>query len=282
MSTLVAAFGDLEGAEIPGAVLAIVALGAAIAGLGYLMLSIGVPATAGLMAFGGAMLMIGAGAFVAALGVSKLVASFAGMDAGSILAIGESLLGVSLATLALTAAITVLALNPWSGRGIRKLGKMLEEVREQIDLLDAKKVESFATVLSSLAQLATMSLAGTGVPAFISEIVEALDEIPNDTTKMVNLSTTADSLTNLMRVSATVEEAQLANIKMIIEGVSNPEGNENVGKLVNTLSSMFGAQDGEQGSAARKIVIELDGNKLGEFIDKRENAKARRYAHFTR
>ena len=109
-----------------------------------------------------------------------------------------------------------------------------------------------------------------------------MDEIPDDTTKMVNLSTTADSLTNLMRVSATVEEAQLANIKMIIEGVSKSEGNENVGKLVNTLSSMFGAQDGEQGSAARKIVIELDGNKLGEFIDKRENAKARRFAHFTR
>jgi hypothetical protein len=214
---------------------------------------------------------------------------FKDMDAGHIsataaaflsLAFAIGVLSISIGVLGALGSVAFVGLGILTAAGII-LAATVSSIVAGVNELNEAKVSSFATVLSSLAQLATMSLAGTGVPAFISEIVEALDEIPNDTTKMVNLSTTADSLTNLMRVSATVEEAQLANIKMIIEGVSNSEGNENVGKLTSTLASMLGTLSGGRDSETRKIVIELDGNKLGEYIDRRENAKARKWARFT-
>ena len=284
MSFLVEQFKDMNAGEIIGMSVAIGVFAVAVVGLGSAVALAAAPLLMGapaLLAFGIAVALIGSVIGPAAAGIAIFAPNLKDMNAGEIRATAGAILSLAVATGVITVAMSAIALNPFIGRGIRKLGKMLKKVGNQINLLDTEKVQSFAAALSSMAQLATVSLAGTGVPAFISEIVEALDEIPNDTTKMVNLSTTADSLTALMKVSATVEEAQLANIKMIIEGVSKSEGNENVGKLVNTLSSMFGAKDGEQGSAARKIVIELDGNKLGEFIDKRENEKARRYAHFT-
>jgi len=293
MSFLVAQFKDMDAGEIIGISFAIGIFAAVIVGLGFALAKAAVPLTIAapaLWAFAGAVALVGAGIGLAAAGMGYFVSQLKEMNADEIgataaaigaLAAAIGILSVSLVMLGSLGPVAGLGLGILTAAGII-LAATVSSIVAGVNELNEAKVSSFATVLSSMAQLATMSLAGTGVPAFISEIVEALDEIPNDTTKMVNLSTTADSLTNLMRVSATVEEAQLANIKMIIEGVSKSEGNENVGKLVNTLSSIFGAQDGEQGSAARKIVIELDGNKLGEFIDKRENAKARRYAHFTR
>ena len=269
MSTLVAAFGDLEGAEIGAAVGAIALLGLTIVGLGYIMATAGAPAIAGFSAFGVAMLMVGAGAYVAALGVSKLVASFAGMDAGNILAIGESLLKMSLGALALAAAVAVLTL-PFSGRGIRKLGKMFEKVREQIDLLDVEKVSSFATVLSSMAQLASMSLTDTGVPEYIAAIGKALDELPESTEKTVAFKATADSLANLMQIASAVDAEQVARIETIIGAVSNAEGAESTNQLVAAISRLVNERANNQGTTN---VIELDGKVLARWLDHYDTAR---------
>jgi hypothetical protein len=269
MSTLVAAFGDLNGGQIAGAVLAIGLLGAAIVGLGYLMATAGAPAIAGFSAFGVAMLAVGAGTFVAALGVSKLVASFAGMDAGNILAIGESLLKMSLGALALAAAVAVLTI-PGAGFGIRKLGKMFRKVREQIDLLNVEKVSSFATVLSSMAQLASMSLTDTGVPEYIAAIGKALDELPESTEKTVAFKATADSLANLMRIASTVEAEQVARIETIIGAVSNAEGAESTNQLVAAISRLVNERANNEGTTN---VIELDGRVLAKWLDRYDTAR---------
>jgi hypothetical protein len=271
MSTLVAAFNGLNGAQIVGAVAAIVLLGLTIAGLGYIMATAGAPAIAGFLAFGVAMLMVGAGAYVAALGMSKLVATFAGMDAGNILAIGESLLKVSLGALALAAAVAVLAI-PGSGFGIRKLGKMFEKVREQIDLLDVEKVSSFATVLSSMAQLASMSLTDTGVPEYIAAIGKALDELPESTEKTVAFRTTADSLANLMQIASAVEAEQVARIETIIGAVSNAEGAESTNQLVAAISRLLNRQANNEGTTN---TIELDGRVLARWIDRHDTTRFR-------
>jgi hypothetical protein len=269
MSTLVAAFGDLNGGQITGAVIAIGLLGLTIGGLGYLMATAGAAAIAGFTAFGFAMLAVGAGTFVAALGVSKLVASFAGMDAGNILAIGESLLKMSLGALALAAAVAVLAI-PGAGFGIRKLGKMFEKVREQIDLLDVEKVSSFATVLSSMAQLASMSLTDTGVPEYIAAIGQALDELPDSTEKTVAFRTTADSLASLMQIASTVKAEQVARIETIIGAVSNAEGAESTNQLVAAISRLVNERANNEGTTN---VIELDGKVLARWLDHYDTAR---------
>jgi hypothetical protein len=128
-----------------------------------------------------------------------------------------------------------------------------------------------------------MPLTDTGVPEYIAAIGKALDELPDETDKTIAFRATTDSLANLMQIASAVDAEQVARIETIISAVSNSEGNERIEKVSNTLSSIlsnvFDNKNSDGGS--RKIVIELDGKKLGEYIDKRENAKARRYAQFT-
>jgi hypothetical protein len=72
-----------------------------------------------------------------------------------------------------------------------------------------------------------------------------------------------------MNATAAIEEAKLENIRMIIEGVSNSEGNENVGRLADAINSLTRQQGGD----GQPNVIELDGRVLARWMDRREARK---------
>ena len=254
------------------------------------------PAIPAVLAFAGAVALVGAGVGFAAAGFALLVMQFKEMSAEEILATSAAILAVGVSVAALAGALYLMG-NPLALAGLGVLfaatgvlamiGLVLSTtvggIIGSVNELDETKASSFAAVLSSLAQLALMSLTDTGVPEYIAAIGKALDELPDETDKAIAFRTTTDSLANLMQIASTVEAEQVARIETIIGAVSNSEGNERIEKVSNTLSSIlsnvFDNKNSDGGS--RKIVIELDGKKLGEYIDKRENAKARRYAQFT-
>lgn len=294
MSFLVAQFKEMDAGQIIGISIAIGIFAAVIVGLGFAVAKAAVPLTIAapaLLAFAGAVALVGAGIGLAAAGMGYFVSQLKEMNADEINAIAGAILSLSSAIGVLTLSIAALgALGPVALVGLGILaaaGLVLADITSRIitsiDELNETKVSSFAAVLSSLAQLASMSLTDTGVPEYIAAIGKALDELPESTEKTVAFRTTADSLANLMQIASAVDAEQVARIETIIGAVSNSEGNERIEKVSNTLSSIlsnvFDNKNSDGGS--RKIVIELDGKKLGEYIDKRENAKARRYAQFT-
>ena len=233
-------------------------------------------AAAGVGAFAGAVLAIGAAVGIAAVGMSFLVMQFKDMNAGEILASSVAMLSFAASAIALGGALFFLgSIGPLAVTGALILSATVGGIVLAINSVNETKVQSFASALSSLMDLARTSLTGTGVAGFIREINSALNELPDDTTKMVAFKTTADSLANLVRVSATVEEAQIENIKMIIDGISNSSGNENVGRLADAITSLYRGQQNSQGPP---IVIELDGRTLGRWIDRRSSRALTRIA----
>jgi hypothetical protein len=294
MSFLVTQFKEMDAGQITGISVAIGIFAAVIVGLGFAVAKAAIPlaiAVGPLMAFGATMFMIGAGIGVAAAGMGYFVSQLKEMSADEINAIAGAILSLSAAIGVLALSIAALgALGPvaFVGLGILAaaglvLADIVERIADDINRLNEEKISSFATALSSLAQLASMPLTDTGVPEYIAAIGKALDELPDETDKTIAFRATTDSLANLMQIASAVDAEQVARIETIISAVSNSEGNERIEKVSNTLSSIlsnvFDNKNSDGGS--RKIVIELDGKKLGEYIDKRENAKARRYAQFT-
>ena len=245
------------------------------AGLGSIGAAAG-SASVGMGAFALAVLAIGASVALAALGMGFLVMQFKDMDASQILASSVAILSFTAAIVGLGGALTLMgSLAPFAVTGASILAATIGSIVFAINALNETKVQSFASTLSSLMDLAKTSLTGTGVAGFIEEINSALNELPDDTTKMVAFKTTADSLANLVRVSATVEEAQIENIKMIIDGISNSNGNENVGRLADAITSLTQRQ---QSSQSAPVVIELDGRALGKWIDRRSGRAITRIA----
>jgi len=228
---------------------------------------------------------------VAAAGMGYFVSQLKEMSADEINATAAAILSLSAAIGVLALSIAALgALGPvaFVGLGILAaaglvLADIVGRIADDINRLNEEKISSFATTLSSLLQLASMSLTDTGVPEYIAAIGKALDELPEDTEKTVAFKTTADSLANLMQIAQTVEAEQVARIETIISAVSNSEGNERIEKASNTLSSILSNVFDSKNTdvSSRNIVIELDGRKLGEYIDKRENDRARRYIQFS-
>jgi len=248
--------------------------------------SVGKAATAnalGILALGAAFALIGVGVGAAAYGFSFLVEQFKEMSAGEILATSFAFVALAGAIGLLSVSIGVLgALGPVAFVGLGILaaaGLVLADITSRIitsiDGLNETKISSFATVLSSLAELASMSLTGTGIPAFIREIGQALDELPENTEKAVVFKATADSLSNLMQIASSVEAEQLGRIEMIIGAVSNAEGNEATGDLARAINSLVRGQANNEG---RTVVIELDGQKLSRWIDRNDARRVRAIA----
>ena len=274
MSTLVAAFGDLEGDQIGAAATAIGIFSLSIAAIGVALMYFATPIAAalvaigtglaftvpGMLAFGAAALLIGAGIWLAASGVANLVSSFAEMDVDKIDAIGTSMLAFSagMVSLALAAAL--------GG------GRMVKRIVKFINLLDTTKADSFAATLSSLAQLAGADLEGSGVPEYIAAIGKALDELPDSTEKTVAFTATADSLANLMQIASAVDAEQVARIETIIGAVSNAEGAESTNQLVAAISRLLNRQANNEG---RTNVIELDGRVLARWLDRYDTTRFR-------
>jgi len=294
MSFLVQHFKDMDAGKILASSAAIIVFAAAIVGLGFAAAKAAIPLSISakpLMAFGATMFMIGAGIAVAAAGMGYFVSQLKEMSADEINATAAAILSLSAAIGVLALSIAALgALGPvaFVGLGILAaaglvLADIVGRIADDINRLNEEKISSFATTLSSLLQLASMSLTDTGVPEYIAAIGKALDELPEDTEKTVAFKTTADSLANLMQIAQTVEAEQVARIETIISAVSNSEGNERIEKASNTLSSILSNVFDSKNTdvSSRNIVIELDGRKLGEYIDKRENDRARRYIQFS-
>jgi hypothetical protein len=76
LAKLVEAFQHLEGGQIAGAVLALVVVGALFAGMLYILATASLTAVGPMIALGVAFLLIGAGIYLAALGLVKLVGAF--------------------------------------------------------------------------------------------------------------------------------------------------------------------------------------------------------------
>lgn len=224
-------------------------------------------ASIGVGAFALGVLAIGASVFLAAAGLALFVSQFKEMTPQQILETSFALGVFTASIVAMSVAMAGLgALGPVALIGMGVLVASFAGIVLAINALNETKVQSFATALSSIIDLAKSPLQASGVPAFIKEISSALDDLPDNQTKLVNFATTADSLTNLMRVSANVEEAKLENIRMIIEGVSSSEGNENIGRLADAINSLIGNQNAADD---KPIVIELDSRVLGRWVDRR-------------
>lgn len=244
----------------------VVAISALIGGLGSAYLAAKIAGVGIGIAFKTAAASIGATAPAISAGLASIGASAGGAAAG----VGT----FALAALAIGAAIAA----PIAAMGyfVSKIGELVAQGPEAAaSLLTISGAMS--TIGASLAILGNpLSIAGlfalrsvmkTATDS-VGEMGEAINGLPDDQTKFVNLSTTADSLSNLMRVSATVEEAQLENVRMIIDGISNADGNQNVGRLADAISSLV---NGQANTENAPIVIELDGRTLGKWVDRRTN-----------
>lgn len=243
-----------------------VAISALIGGLGSAYLAAKIAGVGIGIAFKTAAASIGATAPAISAGLASIGASAGGAAAG----VGT----FALAALAIGAAIAA----PIAAMGyfVSKIGELVAQGPEAAaSLLTISGAMS--TIGASLAILGNpLSIAGlfalrsvmkTATDS-VGEMGEAINGLPDDQTKFVNLSTTADSLSNLMRVSATVEEAQLENVRMIIDGISSADGNQNVGRLADAISSLV---NGQANTENAPIVIELDGRTLGRWVDRRTN-----------
>jgi hypothetical protein len=214
----------------------------------------------GLLAFGAAALLTGAGVALAARGLAALVSEFHGLDPDTVMAAAGALVAFSAAA-ALMGASRFLG----GGGAVKKLVK-------NINKLETDKVNSFAAAMSSLEGLANVDLAGSGVPGFIRDVGEALNELPDNTEKTVAFQATADSLANLMQIGSSVEAEQLERIKMIIDAVSNAEGAESTNRLAAAINSLVRGQANNEGTTN---TIELDGRVLARWIDKHDTTRFR-------
>jgi hypothetical protein len=295
MSLLVSSFAELNtGGQVWGAVAAIVAFTIGIVKLGLAMISsagpiaaaivaIGTAGTAGavgLLAIGAAAALIGVGILAAAYGFSLLVAEFKEMTPEKILATsvafvalagGIAILALSIAALGALGPVAFVGLGILAAAGL-VLADIVGRIADDINRLNEEKISSFATSLSSLLQLASMSLTGTGIPRFIREVGEALNELPDNTEKTVAFKATADSLANLMQIGSSVEAEQLERIKMIIDAVSNAEGAENTNRLTEAINRLVRGQANNQGTTN---TIELDGRVLARWIDRHDATRFR-------
>jgi hypothetical protein len=238
-----------------------------------------------LLKLGGAIALVGLGVGIAAAGFALLVMQLKDMSAGEILATSVAIFAVGASIAALAGALYLMG-NPLALAGLGVLTGALivlaasgfaaafavGRIANKINGIDTTKISSLAAALSSIVQIASMSLGGTGIPAFIKDVGEALDELPDNTEKTVAFKATADSLANLMQIGSSVEAEQLERIKMIIDAVSNAEGAESTNRLAAAINSLVRGQANNEGTTN---TIELDGRVLARWIDKHDTTRFR-------
>jgi len=214
----------------------------------------------GLGIFAAAALVTGAGVWLLVRGLAALVSEFHGLDPDTIRAAAGALIKFSAATV-------LMGVSRFMG-GSGAVKKLVKNINK----LETDKVNSFAAAMSSLEGLANVDLAGSGVPGFIRDVGEALNELPDSTEKTVAFKATADSLANLMQIGSSVEAEQLERIKMIIDAVSNAEGAESTNRLADAINSLVRGQANNQGTTN---TIELDGRVLARWIDRHDATRFR-------
>ena len=281
LAELVKAFQGLTGPEILGALGALlIVLGAfivIIALLGIIMLAgPGAAAVAGMLALGAAFLMIGAGIAIAALGLSQLVKSFAGLgDAAMPAAIAVAALSVSmyLITSALAAAIPVTAIAgaafaaaapgmlafgasialiglgvAVAAVGIGFLAKSIGDMFEKINKSNPETISgAFAAIFDSLSL--------TNIAKFAA-FADQADELTNSLNKLaLSLSVVGVGLKTVSGFNALFSPGSVASPSV----TATPGTATNAAAATNNTSS----------SNIVPVAIYIDSKKVGEILDPR-------------
>lgn len=276
LAELVKAFQGLTGPEILGALGALIVVMGGFALMLYILTGAALPAALPMLALGAAFLMIGAGIAIAALGLSQLVKSFAGLgDAAMPAAIAVAALSVSmyLITSALAAAIPVTAIAgaafaaaapgmlafgasialiglgvAVAAVGIGFLAKSIGDMFEKINKSNPETISgAFAAIFDSLSL--------TNIAKFAA-FADQADELTNSLTKLaLSLSVVGVGLKTVSGFNALFSPGSVAS--------------PSVTATPGTATSAAAATNNTSSSNIVPVAIYIDSKKVGEILDPR-------------
>ena len=243
LSYLVTAFADV-GDNAPWAALGIFLVLAAVVAMVYILATMapaGAAAAAGLMPLGFAILMIGAGVAIAALGIGEMAKGLAVMFKAIEL---EKMIGfaVFIGTLAYLSPGLVIAAIALSILTTAMFGLALALALAPTDVL-----ENYATFFSSLAEFEVSKLAKIALG--FGKINDEIEKLP--TTKAIALTATMGAAALAGATAGT--KATAAAVRGAVEG--GPAHDR-------------GGARGEVNVNVEGIVM-MDGKKVGKFVDER-------------
>jgi len=310
MAEFVKAFKGFEAGQILAISVALGVFGATmvflLSTLGSIVASgIGVAAVGAILALGASFVMIGFGVKLAAEGIGTLIESFRKFGPTQILAIGGSLLMLSVALSSFVGAVTILGLsllNPLFTAGLVAFAAFILSFNR----LDETKISSLATVLNSLENLDQIIENASLASEAIRQIIDTIEGI-DDVEKFIVFSSVTNGLTEMLEQ---IKDADLDKVRSVIELIEPRADGTDVGANALELieprgeGTDVGASARERWSAERArlarlaaapiaamgravtstrgdtIVIELDGKKLGQWMDRREDQVMKRVALF--
>jgi len=247
LSYLVTAFTDV-GDNAPWAALGIGLVLAAIVAMVYILATMSpaaMAAAAGLMPLGFAILMIGAGVAIAALGIGEMAKGFAVMfeaiQVDKLFAFAAFVM--TLGMMAIPLAIAAVSMGYLTGA---MFGLALA-----LKLMPTKELENFSMFFNALAAFEVTQL---------SKIAEGIGKITDEVEKLP--TTKAIALTATMAAAALV--GVTAGPRATAAAVKNAVGGTN---------TRAGGAPGEVNIKVEGIVM-MDGKKVGKFVDARVGAMA--------
>jgi len=239
----------------------------------------------GMLAFGAAVLLVGAGIGLAAWGLAQFVASFQGMEAGQIAAVALALFTFALALAALTIPLTFLS-GPVGWLIAAALGG-LSLVFVALGAATGMAASSLTEIASSLSTIASLTTLAA-VASSVSTLSEALNDMP---TEGINIgvgvspegvtaySNMLDSYTGAVRVSAENPEAvQEMTNAIVAAGEISVQGTSIVDDMYDAFTSALSGAFGGPGGQ-REIVMTLNDREFGravvDVVDENINTRIR-------
>jgi hypothetical protein len=268
LAQLVASFKELSGGQIAGALGAVVAVMAGFVGIIYAMVPAigmlaGVSSAAALpmLAFGAAILMVGAGVAIAALGMSKLVESFKGLSPEQAFAAAVSIGAMAAAFYFLTPALIAVATSATVAAGpLLALGAavLLAGTGFAIASLGISTIATSLMGLSATSQglgLVGISLlsiaAGLGAMAFVSTAAMPLIGA------LVGLAAVAPMLGGLGNLFGGGGEEKQATTQT--NTTAAPAKDDKMDILISEIRSL-------KSIMSKGGVINMDGKKVGDVV----------------
>jgi hypothetical protein len=239
----------------------------------------------GMLAFGGAVALIGAGAAAAAWGIAQIVRSIG--EVAVIEGAGQAFKDIGAGMLSIGAA-SVAAMFGLGGLGalVFSVGSIVRKINK----LDPDKASSFETIMSSLGDFGSsenLSANLTAVEGFVGNMSALLDDLPESKAIAFEGMTSglAETLTQINALSP-------ENIKQTIELVrvaseTQQEATQTSGiAMIAAMHPMLAAHRqlveilSDARNTVSETIIELDGTRLGSWLDRRSNQIAARVAEF--
>ena len=294
------ALGTGLAAGIKAAAAALPSLGAGLSALaGATAPTLGVLAGLALV-----ILAVGAGIGIAAWGVSKLVESIGGIielgpgAAGAFFKISAGIAVMTLAIGGLMAGLFLLA-TPIGQAGLYALvtlvailGIAFHLLSRQMEKLDEGKLNAFASLATTLKDLSGGFGDMTAIGNFIDTLVTKINDI-EDIDKLLSFQAVVSGISSAMKdiedlnpetlttnveAITTLTNATAGNVTTAAAGASAAAADRTVATTTSAVEVIMGTfLDSIQGSSVSdKIVIELNGRVLGEWMDKRDNRLLRK------